>query len=122
MESAMEKFTFCKTRIEKSEMTSGDKFRITLTTNKGIRKRTFIFNDNYLNNSSKEEIMRCLVDDFYIVDNYYGNIKSFMRDYGYEDIHRANEVFNLCHQNHRNLALVLGRKIIEQLREELKDY
>lgn len=108
---------FTKTNIGKSQMTSGDAYRITLTY-KG-KKCSFTFHDNYRNASTKEEIIESLLLDADAYNNAR-NFEDFCFEFGYNsDSIKALKVYNACKKQADKLSRLFTNAEVEQLRNEL---
>lgn len=101
-----------KTYIRKSEMCSGDEFRITLTY-KG-KKAVFRFHDNYLNKSDKSDFIRCLLLDSEAYENAR-NIYDFMSDFGYENIREAKRIYKACENQSERVHRLFNEQEIQVL-------
>ena len=98
--SFFEKIKVTKTFRRKSEMCSGDAFLVTVTYNgKSCR---FMFHDNYRNESSKEEILYCLLSDAEAFD-YSLNYGDFAYVYGYKLCTKARKAYNGCKRQSERL-------------------
>ena len=101
-----------KTRLGKSEMCSGDAFRITLTY-KG-KKAVFRFHDNYRNESDKSDFIRCLLLDAEAYENSR-NAHEFMRDWGYSDFREAQQVYRDCEKQSERVHRLFNEQEIQVL-------
>jgi len=108
-----------KTYLGKSTLTSGDKFKITLTHNK--QTISFNFNDNYKNDSTKNDFIYCLLLDSF--SYYYNdNLNDFMNEYGYNDYNEAKRIYNACKKQNERLHKLFNIEEIEQLKKHFENY
>ena len=108
---------FTKTNIGRSQMTSGDAFRVTLTY-KG-KRCSFIFNDNYLNNSTKEEVIDCLLLDAEAYSNSR-DFADFALEFGYnDDSMTAYKIYNAYKKQAEKVKRLFTAEEVQQLREEI---
>lgn len=119
MERIIDKVNVKRARLGKSKMTSGDAYRITLSYNG--KKVWFVFNDNYLNNSSKKDLLECLMLDASAYENCK-NLDDFIREFGYSQ-QRANglKAYNGCKKQSDRLQKLFTLNEQQQLQEELEE-
>lgn len=109
-----------KTNTGKSAMTSGNAYRITLTY-KG-RKCSFIFNDDYLNESDKKDFLEALLLDA----NHYQQsetLENFMSLYYdaninycyYREIQQYQKIFEACKKQHERLYRLFTIEEVKEL-------
>ena len=91
--SFIDKISCHKTRMGKSEMTSGNKFHITLMY-KG-KRCSFVFHDNFRNASKKEDFLYCLYLDAQAFEGVE-DLREFMNEFGYTDFKKAGVVYSKC--------------------------
>lgn len=115
----LESIKMTKTYLGKSEMTSGNKYRITLTYNG--KSVWFLFHDNMWNNSPKTHIIDCFVRDAYDYMNYK-NIYEFADEFGYdmEDYSIAKRAYNGCKKQYDRLCKLFTSTEAEILERELE--
>lgn len=101
----LENVRFKKTCLGKSEMCSGNKYRITLSNDNGTI--WFVFHDNFHNNSSEREIIECLISDAEAYENCY-NLADFQNEFGYENDKEAERVYYACKKQSERLHKLLG--------------
>ena len=108
-----------KTYTGKSNMTSGNSYRITLTY-KG-RKCSFIFNDNYLNESGKKDLVQCLLMDAEAYNNAR-DFEDFALEFGYNaDSIQAYKIYKACKKQAEKVSRLFTSKEIEQLFMEVEE-
>lgn len=108
-----------KTYIGKSNLTSGNAYRITLTRN-GI-KISFVFNDNIYNESDKNDFIFSLLRDSQAYEFCY-NLADFMNEYGYTDDKQAKQVYNACKKQSERLHKLFNNAEIETLDKIFENY
>lgn len=113
----LESIKCTKSYIGKSEMTSGNAYRITLTYNgKSI---WFIFNDNYLNKSNKRDFVYSLLSDAQAY-KYAENVDSFMDEFCYTNYAKAKRVYNACKKQYDRVCKLFTSTEAEILERELE--
>ena len=80
-------------KLGKSEMTSGNAYKITLSYHG--HWCSFVFNDNFKNASKKKDFLYCLYLDAMAYENVR-DVFEFAREYGYDDWHKACKPYSLC--------------------------
>lgn len=118
----LENIKCTKTYLDKSEMTSGNKYRITLTYNGN--SIWFIFNDNYLNKSNKRDFVYCLLTDAQAY-KYAENVNEFADEFGYDTYDRAdyskvNKIYQACKKQYDRLCKLFTSTEAEILEKELE--
>lgn len=108
-----------KTYIGKSDLTSGNAYRVTLTRN-GV-KIGFIFNDNIYNESDKNDFIYLLLRDSQAYE-YTCNFADFMNEYGYTDAQKAKQVYNACKKQSERLRKLFNSTEIETLEKIFGNY
>ena len=108
-----------KTYIGKSDMTSGNAYRITLT--KKSIKIGFIFNDNIYNESDKNDFIYSLLSDSQAYEFCY-NLADFMNEYGYTDGKQAKTIFDACKKQSDRLHKLFNNTEIETLEKIFENY
>lgn len=108
-----------KTYIGKSDCTSGNAYRVTLTRN-GV-KVGFIFNDNNYNESDKNDYIYSLLRDSQAYEYTY-NLADFMNEYGYTDDTQAKQVYNACKKQSERLHKLFNNTEIETLEKIFENY
>ena len=114
----LEKIKCKKTNKGKSQMTSGNAFQITLSYNG--KRCGFLFNDNYLNESNKNDFVYCLLSD---ADAYTSsrNFEDFCNMFGYDnDSRKALKAFNGCKKQAEKVRRLFNDEEVETLRNELE--
>lgn len=106
-----------KKNIGKSTRTSGDAFRITLTY-KG-KRCSYIFNDNYYNKSTKEEIIESLIIDSEAY-NTSRDYMDFCDSFGYDlDEKKSYEIYEACQKQAKKVNRLFTLEEINALCEEI---
>ena len=108
-----------KTYIRKSDLTSGNAYRVTLTRN-GV-KVGFIFNDNIYNESDKNDFIYSLLRDSQAYENAR-DLTDFMFDFGYDNIPQAKQVYNACKKQSERLHKLFNDAEIETLEKIFENY
>lgn len=108
-----------KTYIRKSDCTSGNAYRVTLTRN-GV-KVGFIFNDNIYNESDKNDFIYSLLRDSQAFEYCY-NLADFMNEYGYTDGKQAKQVYDACKKQSDRLHKLFNDAEIEILEKIFENY
>lgn len=108
-----------KTYIGKSDLTSGNAYRVTLTRNgKGIG---FVFNDNIYNESDKNDFIFSLLRDSQAYENAR-DLTDFMLDFGYDNTPQAKKVYNACKKQSERLHKLFNNTEIEMLEKIFENY
>lgn len=108
-----------KTYIRKSDLTSGNAYRVTLTRN-GV-KVGFIFNDNIYNESDKNDFIYSLLSDSQAYENAR-DLTDFMLAFGYDDIPQAKQVYDACKKQSERLHKLFNDAEIETLGKIFENY
>lgn len=105
-----------KTYLRKSEMCSGNAYRITLTHRD--EKCRFIFHDNFKNASTKRDFLYALMSDAYAFDRTR-DVYEFARAYGYthEEMSVARKIYHKCEEQSIRLHRLFNAREIEILSE-----
>lgn len=82
-----------KTLLGKSTMTSGNKYQVKINYNG--KNCYMVYNDNFYNNSTKEDFLYCLMSDALAYTNCY-NFADFMAEFGYSREAEAKKAYNGC--------------------------
>ena len=107
----LEKIKVKKTLIGKSQMTSGNAYRVTLTYNG--KKCSMVFNDNYRNGSDIKDFIYSLLLDA----AGYDNVESFMREFGYKEYSQGKKIYNACKRQYEKLTRLFNEEEINELEE-----
>lgn len=103
----------CKrTYLRKSDMCSGNAYKITLSY-KG-HWCSFIFHDNYKNESKKSDFLYCLVLDAQAYENSR-DAYEFMSEFGYKSFDEARKVRNACEKQYERLHRLFNQTEIDIL-------
>ena len=108
-----------KTYIRKSDCTSGNAYRVTLTRN-GV-KVGFIFNDNIYNESDKNDFIYSLLSDSQAYESTR-DLTDFMNEYGYTDAKQAKQAYNACKKQFDRLHKLFNNTEIETLEKIFENY
>lgn len=108
-----------KTYIGKSDLTSGNAYRVTLTRN-GV-KVGFIFNDNIYNESDKNDFIYSLLRDSQAYE-YARDLTDFMLEFGYDNIPQTKQVYNACKKQSDRLHKLFNNAEIETLEKIFENY
>lgn len=118
MERIIDKVKVTKSYIGKSEMTSGNAYRITMAYNG--KRVWFIFNDNYLNNSNKKDWLECLLLDSYSYE-CNKNLTSFILEFGYEEcVEKGIKAYNGCKKQSDRLHKLFNKLEIAIIEREIR--
>ena len=108
-----------KKYLGKSNLTSGNKYEITLAyMNKQI---SFDYHDNYKNESNIKDFLYSLMLDTSSYENC-GTIYEFAREFGYKDFKQATKIYNACKKQYEKLNKLFNKQEQEELQELLQDY
>ena len=108
-----------KTYIGKSDCTSGNAYRVTLTRN-GV-KVGFIFNDNIYNESDKNDFIYSLLSDSQAYESTR-DLADFMNEFGYTDDTQAKKIYDACKKQSERLHKLFTNKEIETLEKIFENY
>lgn len=108
-----------KTYIGKSEMTSGNAYRVTMTRNGA--KIGFIFNDNIYNESDKDDFIYSLLRDSQAYE-YACDFAYFMNEFGYTDAKKAQQAYNACKKQSERLHKLFNTIEIKTLEKIFENY
>ena len=101
-------------KLGKSEMTSGNAYKITLSYNGNWC--SFVFNDNFMNASKKKDFLYCLYLDAMAYDQSR-DVFEFAREYGYEDWQKARKPYSACKAQSVRLHKLFNQAEIDLLSE-----
>ena len=110
---------FKKTYLEKSTLTSGNKYKITMTYNK--KTISFIFNDNFENKSNLNDCLYCLIMDSYAFE-YNESIKDFMCEFGYTNESEAKRIYNACEKQFERFNKLFTQEERQLLKRHFDNY
>lgn len=121
MKTFVDEVKVTKKEIGKSEMTSGNAYRVTISY-KG-KRASFIFNDNYLNQSGKEDLLVCLYNDA-MAWAYHQCFEDFVWEFGYEieKLKEARKAYNECRKQDRRLTRLFSEEEINAMPELLEKW
>ena len=108
-----------ETYIGKSDLTSGNAYRVTLTRN-GV-KVGFIFNDNIYNESDKNDFIYSLLRDSQAYESTR-DLTDFMLAFGYDNIPQAKQVYNACKKQSERLHKLFNDSEIKTLEKIFENY
>lgn len=118
-ETLLNEIRTTKTYIGKSDLTSGNAYRVTLTRN-GV-KVGFVFNDNIYNESDKNDFIYSLLRDSQAYENAR-DLTDFMLDFGYDNIPQAKQVYTACKKQSERLHKLFNSTEIEILENIFENY
>lgn len=98
--------------LRNSEMCSGNAYRITLSYHG--KRCSFVFHDNYKNESKKKDFVYCLVLDAQAYENTRDTYE-FMREFGYKSFDKARKVRNACEKQSERLHRLFNDNEIDIL-------
>lgn len=103
-----------KIDLGKSKVTSGNAYRVTLV--HGGERCSFVFNDNFKNESDKKDFLYCLFLDAQCYDNAR-DVWDFAREYfgGYDDMKSARKAYDACRKQYARLHRLFNKAEIELL-------
>ena len=118
----LENIKCTKSYLGKSEMTSGNAYRVTLTYNGN--SIWFIFNDNYLNKSNKRDFVYSLLTDAQAY-KYAENVNDFADEFGYDfydraDYSKVNKIYQACKKQYDRVCKLFTSTEAEILERELE--
>ena len=108
-----------KTYIRKSDLTSGNAYRVTLTRND--KKICFVFNDNIYNESDKNDFIYSLLSDSQAYESTR-DLTDFMHEFGYTDDKQAKKIYDACKKQSERLHKLFTNKEIETLEKIFENY
>ena len=109
-----------KTYLQKSTMTSGNAYRITITRNK--KRISFIYHDNYLNKSNDKDFLYSLLLDSQAYTTSY-NFIDFANNYGYDsDSIKTLNIYKACKKQHDRLIKLFNDDEIQKLENYFSEY
>lgn len=115
----LEKIKCKKTYLKKSDLTSGNAYRITLSYNG--KKCGFVFNDNYLNESNKDDFVYCLLSDSGCYENSR-NFNDFCYMFGYDNNSiKSLNIYKACKKQYEKVKRLFTDKEVQQLNVELEE-
>ena len=112
----LEKIKSTKSYIGKSEMTSGNEYRVTLTYNG--KTIWFNFHDNVYNKSNKNDFVYALLSDAQAYE-YARDINDFKDEFCYSDYNTAKRVYNGCKKQYERLNKLFSDDEICEIDNEL---
>lgn len=115
----LEKIKCKKTLIGKSSITSGNAYRVTLSYNG--KKCSFIFNDNYLNESNINDFVYSLLSDSGFYESCI-NFDDFCCLLGYDnDSIIALNIYKSCKKQAEKVKRLFTIEEVERLNNELEE-
>lgn len=108
-----------KTYVGKSDMTTGNKYKVTLRYNN--KSVSMTYHDNCLNESGKDDFLYALILDGMAYKNCY-NLVEFMYEFGYEEEKQAQKIYNSCKKQYEKMCKLFTEEEIDQLIEEYADF
>lgn len=110
--SFFDKIHVKKTYLTKSDMCTGNKYRVTVSYNG--KRCSFTFHDNYMNKSKKKELLYCLLLDAECYENSI-DIYDFADAYGYKHTAEAEKAYAGCKRQYERLHKLFTDEEIELL-------
>lgn len=104
----------------KSPMTSGNKYQVTIERKDNGKKISFVYHDNYKNESKLNDFMYAIISDMRAIE-YCDTIKDFMKEFGYDSYEEAKKIFNGCETNGNKLKSMFTIEEIVTIEEELNE-
>lgn len=119
----LEKIKLIKKEYQgKSDLTSGNAYKITIGYNK--KRYTFIFNDNYKNESNKHDFIYAILSDYQCYKSVY-NEDDFIKEFGYDDsveaFRRGIEAYKSCKKTAQAIERLFTHEEIIQLENEFEE-
>ena len=109
-----------KTYLKKSDCTSGNASRITLTRDK--KTVHFIYHDNYYNNSNINDYIYSLLLDAQAYEYSY-NFADFCNNFGYDsDSMKEYKIYLACKKQAERLHKLFNDLEIEELQQAFEQY
>ena len=105
--------------LGKSEMCSGNKYRIRMSYN-GVTV-SFNYHDNYKNESGVKDYLYALLSD----KNAYEStrdVNDFMLGFGYKNYNEAKRIREACKRNSEKLEKLFNSEELEEIEKELENY
>lgn len=112
------------TYLGKSEMTSGNESRITMTY-KG-NKISFNYHDNHFNESDKEHWLYALMLDSQSYEDSY-DVEDFARNFGYDlftnqDLRKVTSIYNACKKQHERFMKLFNVEEQTEIKRIFENY
>ena len=106
-----------RTYIGKSHITTGNAYKINLAYNHHYC--SFVFNDNFKNESKKKDFLYCLLLDAMAYDQAR-DVYDFARTFGYdmytrEEIAKVRKIYYACREQSKRLHRLFNEQEIELL-------
>lgn len=110
----MKNLTIKKTYITKSNLTSGNTYRITMS--KDNKTIWFLFHDNYMNESTNDDLLDALLQDASCYESY-PNLFDFLLAFGYGDYELAEgkKAYYGCKKQYKRMRKLFTTKELEEL-------
>lgn len=112
--------------LGKSAKTSGDSFKVIVINKRNNKRLTFIFHDNYLNESTGREMLMSRFSDAYAYEStlnindfyetYYGKISSF------EETLNIGRAYKECKKALKDFKRVFNEEELNELNKEWENY
>jgi hypothetical protein len=115
----LDKIKCTKTDLGKSDITTGNKFRVTLTYNN--KTIWFVMHDNCLNKANKRDFLKLL---FSTASAYHcsNTLEQFMEYYRYTDIPQAKKYYKECKKQYDRVCKLFHSVEVAILERELAIY
>ena len=116
----LEQINVKKAYLNKSEMTSGNKYRVTI--NYKGKTIWFVFHDNIYNKSGKIDFISCLLQDAWGYDDNR-DIYEFAENFGYDyyaDLPKVKKAYYGCKRQYQRVNKLFTEAEQELLQTELE--
>ena len=117
--NVLEQVKGSKTYLGKSNMTSGNRYLITLKHNNEIVR--FHFHDNYLNESTLKDHVYCLMLDAQTFEEHKNHLE-FAKSFGYFDTNEAKRIYDQLNKQHTRYNKIFNEKEQKQLNALFENY
>lgn len=119
MENILDLIQVSKENKGKSEMTSGNKYEITMSyMGKQI---VFDFNDNYLNKADKMDFLYALISDSQAYSSCR-DIDEFSKEFGYDKVSECIKAYNGCKEQFEKYNKLFTEQEQQEIENLLADY
>lgn len=115
----LEKIKTTKSRLGKSDCTSGNKFKVKISYNG--KNCYMVYHDNFKNKSNKKDFIYSLLLDSDAYNNTT-DLYDFMAEFGYDDKKQASKIYNACKMQSLKFNKLFTQKEQAEIRELLADY
>lgn len=115
----LEKIKTTKTLLGKSQITSGNKYKVKISYNG--KSVYMIFHDNFKNGSDKKDFVYSLMQDANAYRDCY-NFADFMNNFNYTEEKEVQKIYNACRRQSQKFDKLFTEEEQEELQELLADY